>query len=169
LSGYREPWTRTRTARSAEGGSVEPRDRKGPPRVFKAHCRTGGAPSQAESGELESQRLRAHPRSKRCPRPWRVRSPCRLSRPMRTGGRWRRTERTMPSAAMAPTRFPSAAGAPTGFILHGGKAENVNPTVLPAHRLAGEPGAPVQFTFREVFTFRGELRERSLFWVLPTG
>ena len=52
-----------------------------PSRVFKARCRAGGAPSRAESGELESQRVSAHPRSKRSPQPWRVLVPETAPRP----------------------------------------------------------------------------------------
>jgi hypothetical protein len=43
----------------------------------------------------------------------------------------------------------SRRGSPPGdFISHARKAGDLNATVLPAHRLAGEPGAPVRFTFR---------------------
>jgi hypothetical protein len=37
---------------------------------------------------------------------------------------------------------------PGWFILQERKAQHSKLTVLPAHRLAGEPGAPVRFTFR---------------------
>ena len=47
-------------------------------------------------------------------------------------------------------RFPAGASHPDWFILHEQKAEHSKPTVLPAHRLAGEPGTPVRFTFRTV-------------------
>ena len=44
----------------------------------------------------------------------------------------------------------SSRGQPPGwFILHERKAEHSKLTVLPAHRLAGEPGAPIRFTFHE--------------------
>jgi hypothetical protein len=65
---------RTLTCQERKVRVSSPRPR-GPSRVFKARCRAGGAPSRAESGELESQRSRAHPRSKRSPQPWRVHSP----------------------------------------------------------------------------------------------
>ena len=76
------PFDRLGRGQQAEGEGVEPRDLIRPPRVFKARCRADGAPSRAESGELESQRLRAHPRSKRSPLPWRVHSPWGISRPV---------------------------------------------------------------------------------------
>lgn len=37
---------------------------------------------------------------------------------------------------------------PGWFILQEQKAGDSNATELPAHRLAGEPGTPVRFTFR---------------------
>lgn len=42
----------------------------------------------------------------------------------------------------------SKRGPPPGdFIFQARKAGDSNATVLPAHRLAGEPGTPVRFTF----------------------
>jgi hypothetical protein len=42
------------------------------------------------------------------PAAWRVHSPCRLSRPVRAGGRWQRTEQSKP-AVLAAARFPAGA------------------------------------------------------------
>jgi hypothetical protein len=60
---------------------------------------------------------------------------------------WRRTERTMPSAFWRPCGFRPQ---PTPRPVHPPerKAEHSKPTELSAHRLAGEPGTPVRFTFR---------------------
>ena len=81
------------------------------------------------------------------PAPWRVHSPSRLSRPMRTGGRWQRTERTMPTAFPPPPGFRP--GPATWPVHPPRKAGYSKATVSPAHPLATEPGSPVRFTFRD--------------------
>lgn len=70
-----------------------------------------------------------------------------LSHPVRTGGRWQRTEN---SNLTAISRHPvSGRGQPPGwFILHARKAADLNGTVLPAHPLATEPGTPVRIAFQ---------------------
>jgi hypothetical protein len=59
----------------------------------------------------------------------------------------------MPSALRRPYAF-QAQPAPWPVHPPWQKAEHSKPTVLPAHRLAGEPGAPVRFTFRTVPVIR---------------
>jgi hypothetical protein len=121
-----------------------------PARVFKARCRAGGAPSRAESGELESQRLRAHPRSKRSPRPWRVHSPNRLPGPVRTGRGWQRTENSNLTACAA-ARFPAGASrlAGSSSMAEGGRLERHGVTRAP---LSGRARRPGRFTFHEYRT-----------------
>jgi hypothetical protein len=91
-----------------------------PSRGFKPRCGAGRASSMEESDGLEPLRSRAHSPSKRRPRPWRVHSPCWLSRPMRAGARWQRTERTMPTALPPPPGFRPG---PTTWPVHPLQAE----------------------------------------------
>jgi hypothetical protein len=121
---------------------------RGPPRGFKARCRTGGAPSIEESGRLERQRANADPPSKRSPRPGGFTLQILLSRPMRTGGRWQRM--TVPTRS-AVERPPGFQPRPAARLVHPPRAEGAvleTDDVTAAHRLAGEPSAPAWFTFR---------------------
>lgn len=71
---------------------------------------------------------------------------------MADGGRFER-----PQVARPDLRFPAGHLA-TRSTIHERNAESSNLTVLPAHRLAGEPGTPVRFTFRTL----PETRTRNL-------
>lgn len=56
----------------------------------------------------------------------------------------------MPSALWDAHTLSKRSRPPGRFILRERKAQQSKLTVLTAHRLAGEPGTPVQFTFRTV-------------------
>lgn len=79
-----------------------------------------------------------------------VHSPCRLSRPMRADGRWRKTGDSN-ARTTAPTRFPVG----DHHLVISSSKRGRRPTRTaqsPAHPLATEPGTPVRFTFRERLT-----------------
>ena len=73
-------------------------------------------------------------------------TPARLSGSLST----RKTENSNPRPFRTPTGFQPA---PVASQVHlPRRAEKSNPTVLPAHPLATEPGTPVRFTFPECRT-----------------
>ena len=97
-----------------------------------------------ESGGPDPQRSPAHPFSGRGLPPGRftlqVGSPARCEREMAEDGELESQRFSRPAAFQA---------VPAPWLVHPPerKAEQSKPTVLPAHPLAGEPGAPVRFTF----------------------
>lgn len=125
-----------------------------PPRVFKTRCRAGGASSKEESGTGER---RSRPAAVTRP-PVFGTGACHPAGSLSTvcsSAVWdasssRRNRRKMVETIhMARGHHPlSKRGPPPGdFIFQARKAGDSNATVLPAHRLAGEPGTPVRFTF----------------------
>jgi hypothetical protein len=120
-----------------EGEGVEPHDREGPSRVFKARCRAGGAPSIEERGGPDPHRCHGHPLSGRCPPPggfsFHVDSPARYEEAGHGRGRRNRISRCYPPPSFRP--------GPAAWLVHPPrKAGYSKATVSPAHPLATEPG-----------------------------
>jgi hypothetical protein len=99
-----------------------------------------------ESGGLEPQRFYVHPRSGRCPQALAGSlSTVLLSRPVRTGRRWRKTGDSNASAS-APARFPAGDRHLTvSSSEEGGRLERHRVT---GASLSGRARTPVRFTFR---------------------
>jgi hypothetical protein len=141
-----------------EGEGVEPHDREGPSRVFKARCRSGGAPSIEERGGPDPHRCHGHPLSGRCPPPggfsFHVDSPARYEEAGHGRGRRNRISRCCPPPSFRP--------GPAAWLVHPPrKAGYSKATVSPAHPPATEPSAPVWFTFHECARRDSNSHDRS--------
>ena len=83
-----------------------------------------------------------------------------------TGGWW--TDRTSAGPCRPDLRFPAGHLA-TRSTIHARKVGDSNATALTAHRLAGEPGTPVRFTFRSAPRTRTGITRGLNALALPIG
>lgn len=110
-----------------------------PFRVQARGCHLTASPSVSGERKSRSPATTRPADFESVPAPRLVHSPSRLSRPMRMGGRWRRTEIPTPSALKRPSGFqPEPAPRPVHPPER--RAENSNPTASrAAHSLAARP------------------------------